>query len=354
MKDFVVEPLALGVAQHLFLGSTAFAHVHTAAKAYASYVEQQGLFRVTECKAFRPTDLFLVRHAAIRLDGVAIVALESASLLLGFDGRRLPALILCHEGECHLRQGERRYALNEGDCMYTRLDKPRLEIKEHSAGILIAMVPERLQQMAEIMCRNKIDTEILKQRLTGELGEGVPASISILAAPLAQAIEQVVVLIDQMTSADESWPASLRLDELVLRLVVHHLVPELCSHAPVPNSWPGITRISQPDLDSLCDWMRANCHQALAINDLEQRLHCSRRSLQLAFQRRFGCGPMQWLRQQRLAAAHDRLDNPLPADTVSSISQAVGYRSLASFSREFQRQYGCKPSALLRQSVRHD
>ena len=342
------------VAQNLFLGSTAFAHVHTAAKAYASYVEQQGLFRVTECKAFRPTDLFLVRHAAIRLDGVAIVALESASLLLGFDGRRLPALILCHEGECHLRQGERRYALREGDCLYTRLDKPRLEIKEHSAGILIAMVPERLQQMAEIMCRNKIDPEILKQRLTGEPGEGVQASISILAAPLAQAIEQVVVLIDQMTSADESWPASLRLDDLVLRLVVHHLVPELCSHAAVPNPWPGITRVSQPDLDSLCDWMRANCHQALAIHDLEQRLHYSRRSLQLAFQRRFGCGPMQWLRQQRLAAAHERLENPLPADTVSSISQAVGYRSLASFSREFQRYYGCKPSALLRQSVRHD
>ena len=82
-----------------------------------------------------------------------------------------------------------------------------------------------------------------------------------------------------------------------------------------------------------------------------QDLRCS---LQLAFQRRFGCGPMQWLRQQRLAAAHERLENPLPADTVSSISQAVGYRSLASFSCEFQRYYGCRPSALLGKSLRRD
>ena len=338
--------------QMLFLGNESFAHAHTAAKAYASYVEQQGLFRVIECKAFRPKDLFFVRHAALRLDGVAIVALESASLLLGFDGRKLPALILAQAGECHLRQGEGLWPLRAGDCLYTRLDKPRLEIKQQSAGILIAMVPERLRQMAEIMCRSVIDAQTLEQRLTGELADDNQLPVGRLAAPLAQAIAQVLTLIDQTISTDEALSATLRLDDLVLRLVVHHLVPELRGHAPGQHPEPGITRISQPDLDRLCDWMRANCHQSLAIDDLEQHVHYSGRSLQLAFQRRFGCGPMQWLRQQRLAAAHERLQNPLPTDSVGIVAQAFGYKSLATFSREFHRYYGCKPSDLLRQSLR--
>jgi AraC-like DNA-binding protein len=338
--------------QMLFLGNESFAHAHTAAKAYASYVEKQGLFRVIECKAFRPTDLFFVRHAAIRLDGVAIVALESDSLLLGFDGRKLPALILAQAGECHLRQGEGLWPLRAGDCLYTRLDKPRLEIKQQSAGILIAIVPERLRQMAEIMCRSVIDAETLEQRLTGELADDNQLPVGRLAAPLAQAIAQVLKLIDQTISTDEALLATLRLDDLVLRLVVHHLVPELRGHAPGQHPEPGITRISQPDLDRLCDWMRANFHQSLAIDDLEQNVHYSSRSLQLAFQRRFGCGPMQWLRQQRLAAAHERLQNPLPTDSVGIIAQAFGYKSLATFSREFRRYYGCKASDLLRQSLR--
>lgn len=336
-------------SQTPLLGNTAFAHTHTSADAYAKYVEQQGLFVVNECRAFGSRDLFSVRHAALRLDGVALIALESASLLLGFDGRKLPALILSHEGECHLRQGEGLWSLRVGDCLYTRLDQPRLEIKKRSAGILIAMVPDRLQQMAELMCRNVIDPQTLSRRLAGEIADGDQVSDSRLAAPLAQAIDQVVTLIDQTNSTDEALSTSLRLDDLLLRLVVHHLVPELRGHGSGQHPQPGITRISQPDLDSLCDWMRAHCHQPLAMDDLEQRLHYSRRSLQLAFQRRFGCGPMQWLRQQRLAAAHERLHNPLPTDNVSIIAQAFGYSNLASFSREFNRYYGYKPSDLLRQ-----
>jgi AraC-like DNA-binding protein len=58
---------------------------------------------------------------------------------------------------------------------------------------------------------------------------------------------------------------------------------------------------------------------------------------------------MQWIRQQRLARAHQRLLHPKPGDTVTSISLACGYRSLGRFNTDFQRMYGAKPSVVLRQ-----
>jgi len=44
---------------------------------------------------------------------------------------------------------------------------------------------------------------------------------------------------------------------------------------------------------------------------------------------------MQWLREQGLMAADECLSNPLPTDSISSITQAVRYKRLAYFSRSF-------------------
>jgi hypothetical protein len=96
--------------------------------------------------------------------------------------------------------------------------------------------------------------------------------------------------------------------------------------------------------------------QALATHplvvELEQRSHYSRRSLQYAFKARFGCGPMQYLRRQRLWLARRRLEEPGPECSVGSIASVCGYLSLASFSRDFQRCFGIPPSSLLAQRQR--
>jgi len=71
-----------------------------------------------------------------------------------------------------------------------------------------------------------------------------------------------------------------RLDDLILRMVVHHLVLEMGGHSTDQQTQPDIPRISQPNLDSLCDWIDTNSHPPLKISDLEQRPHDSRRSFQ--------------------------------------------------------------------------
>jgi transcriptional regulator GlxA family with amidase domain len=81
---------------------------------------------------------------------------------------------------------------------------------------------------------------------------------------------------------------------------------------------------------------------------MEQRSSYSRRSLQYAFKQRFGCGPMQWLRQQRLAKARALLEQPGGRRSLQEVAQASGYLSLASFSRDFLARYGERPSRVLR------
>jgi transcriptional regulator GlxA family with amidase domain len=98
----------------------------------------------------------------------------------------------------------------------------------------------------------------------------------------------------------------------------------------------------------LIDWIEANCHRPLSLSDLEKQSHYSRRSLQYAFRQRFGCGPMQYIRRQRLALAKQRLLAPRPGTTVTSVAQECGYLSVANFRRYYQQRFGETPSGALR------
>jgi AraC-like DNA-binding protein len=142
-------------------------------------------------------------------------------------------------------------------------------------------------------------------------------------------------------------PDLLRLDDLLLRQIVEVLAPALLADRTAPDP-----EVSDCAIDALVDWIHAHCHEPISLSELEQRSHYSRRSLQYAFKARFGCGPMQYLRRQRLWLARRRLVDPGPECNVSSIASACGYLSLASFSRDFQRCFGTSPSNLLAQRRR--
>ncbi|MCX5957301.1 MAG: AraC family transcriptional regulator [Cyanobacteria bacterium] len=104
--------------------------------------------------------------------------------------------------------------------------------------------------------------------------------------------------------------------------------------------------------DELLSRIRSHLEEPLDLARLEGWAHTSRRSLQVVFQDRLGCTPMQWVRQERLNLALQRLKHPAQDDTVAGIASACGYSSPSRFSAEFRRQYRFPPSALLRNSRR--
>lgn len=141
----------------------------------------------------------------------------------------------------------------------------------------------------------------------------------------------------------------LRLDDLILRCVAMLLFPQLIEQG---DGWD--SRLGPRDLRrtirSLMDWMTANLHRPLSLSDIEQQANYGRRAIQMGFKAEVGCGPMQWLRRQRLELALDALQNPRPGLTVREVSRSCGYLHLSSFSRDFQERYGRTAMSVLREA----
>lgn len=165
---------------------------------------------------------------------------------------------------------------------------------------------------------------------------------------LLTAILDALRLIDQsLFLAKELPPAAMALDDLVLRSIALLLVP----HCDASSS----THLSSVDLRQAVDlamaWMRANLERPISLTEVELKVGYSRRSLQLGFKQRVGCGPMQWLRRQRLEAGHALIASIASGRhellSIKQVARRCGYCSLSSFSRDFSSVYGVPPSRML-------
>ena len=159
---------------------------------------------------------------------------------------------------------------------------------------------------------------------------------------------QTLALIDRAMQALGDVNPMMRLDDLIKRLMVMLLVPELfqTGHAPSPYL-PASGSFPHGDL---VDWAMAHLDQPISLTDLEQRSCYGRRSLQYTFKQHFGCGPMQWLRQQRLDKGMRLLQESRGQLGLSQVAQSCGYLSQSSFSRDFLKRFGQRPSKVRRQS----
>jgi transcriptional regulator GlxA family with amidase domain len=150
---------------------------------------------------------------------------------------------------------------------------------------------------------------------------------------------QTMAYVEQCMAIGGNINPMLCLDDLIRRLIVMLLVPDLLEAATTEPL------ISEPFThQGLVEWLLAHLHEPISLSDMEKRSCYSRRSLQNAFKQRFGCGPMQWLRQQRLAKAKSLLEDPAHRLSQLEVAQACGYLCQASFSRDFLNRFGERPS----------
>jgi AraC-like DNA-binding protein len=186
-------------------------------------------------------------------------------------------------------------------------------------------------------------------------GRPHPALLQARTIPLQSPRDQFLVaaVLDVLRLVDEAVhvtaappPAALALDDLLLRSIGLLLAPQ---PPPPQTSCSSLERA----VDRAMDWMRTQLRRPISLADVEKQVGYGRRSLQCGFQRRVGCGPMQWLRQQRLEEAHvliRAIASGASAQRLSlqQVASQCGYGNLSSFSRDFSSLYGYPPSRLLR------
>lgn len=205
-------------------------------------------------------------------------------------------------------------------------------------GLVLSTRPRVLLQTAQAM-QGPRATRLLSERLQQPIsffsyGSGNSASLSL-------SLLQSLRLVDSLLCPGGRVPAALRLDDLICRQLVLMLCPELAGEED--PSGPQ----SAASFEMLLEWICSRLDQPISLSDLERQSGYSRRALQRAFQNRFSCGPMQWLRQRRLELALQQITQAGSLHSVTTIAHKCGYLNLASFSRDFKSTYGQSPSQML-------
>jgi AraC-like DNA-binding protein len=161
----------------------------------------------------------------------------------------------------------------------------------------------------------------------------------------ARQLHALIRHLDACVSCHPGLPGQLGLDDVLLRLVVTWLRPQLMQD-PAPDLLRIRHRQGRSSFDDLIDYIRANLDQPLRLSDLERRSYYSSRALQYAFRERLGCSPRQWIRQQRLEKAMEQLLGKPSGVSIKTIALACGYRHMGQFSGDFKRRFGVSPSAV--------
>ena len=174
-----------------------------------------------------------------------------------------------------------------------------------------------------------------------------PATVAV--EELIQMLVQCFRLMDQQELHALGFLQHMQVDDLIYRNLALLLSPRLrqiLSTDAAERS--GRERV----FDELLEWIDAHLQVPISLSDLELVTGYSRRNLQLAFQQRFGCGPIQWVRRQRMERIRQELLSATAEQTVAQVASRYGFSSLSVFSRDFRELYGLRPSDLLREARR--
>lgn len=280
------------------------------------------------------------RHGLGELAMHALV-LGRCHLTLASDQRLCLVVPLAGEATLWPQAERRRPALTADACDSVLLVPPgRFRIRCDQLSVLLIAVPcQALADAAALLAGSEASAA-----LQGQLGrcrqwrqaQGPERELLALLRQLLPLLEE--------TDASPTPPPPLAARALapwILQTLALLLLLE-----PVRSE--GLDTATDRDrrLDDLIAHIEANLHRGLSLPELSERSGCSPRTLQYAFQRRFGCGPMQWVRQRRLEAARLALQGADPSEPVARIARRCGYVNLSSFSRDILRTYGRTPSAL--------
>ena len=291
------------------------------------------------------------RHAHLTLGEVRLHTLGLPPCRLQLSGEAGPTLVLPLAGEVTLRperRGRRPLAADAGHSTVLLPGGPFLLRCDSWIEVVLITLPRPALEAAVGQCLAPSPSPRIQTRLEAGLERGIQWRESEpLTGVLLGLLHQTVRLLESATRPPGNAAPLPRsaLEDCLLRPLALLLLRD-----PPGAGDPEERLDPNRRLAGLLAHIEANLHRALCLQDLSDYSGYSPRALQYAFEQRFGCGPMQWVRKQRLEAAAQALRQPGGQEPVGQIARRCGYTNLSSFSRDIQRTFGQSPSALRRGS----
>lgn len=293
--------------------------------------------RPTVFDALGPKSRFHVRLKTVHLPGLALVAGSSTPKVVDHESRR--AALVIPFGRCgaviHIGRDEHRWA-SPHHAFFIPAGTPVTAESTAGSFMRIDMDETALTAAAEGMS----ETGPNNGRKPAAIDAQTPRTVSMKSAGLnwLPQIRAICSSIDALR-CDTGLIHGVGLDDIVLRSVAMMLRPDLAASGESDRS---ATRGF--DLDPLLERLTASLGQRITLSDMEAWSGRTARSIQLAFQKRFGIGPMQWLRQRRLDVIHARLSSPGESATVRQIARECGIPRMATLLAEYARRFGERPA----------
>ncbi|MFV0295073.1 MAG: helix-turn-helix domain-containing protein [Hyphomicrobiaceae bacterium] len=176
-----------------------------------------------------------------------------------------------------------------------------------------------------------------------------PFDTIALDDPVGEALSRnlIVIFREMMTLDNQGLGALVRssFDDVLLGLMAACVTVPTRDERIVAEPGDLIVRRAQ-------EYISAHSSEPIRISDLATQFGVGLRSLQVAFQRRVGCSPREFLIRCRLQNAHQRLLVPGPVDSVTSIAAESGFTDFSYFAKIYRDEFGELPSETLRRGRR--
>lgn len=291
--------------------------------------------RLKDCDAKPQDKVFSGQSASVVLPGMSAIAASFTSLRVAVTDTTRPALSFKLQGQAELRLRKQTLEMSGPSCVFVPAGSgPQEAIGQGQNVLMLQLDPAGVHRAARALrgleAEEPVDLDNERVRLlTSDAGPSLNAIAQHIGATINLHLHQPDVL------------HRLGFQDLVFRQLVLLFRPDwLTAEQRPPRT--GSLRERQA-LDAVCDAMRADPGGRFTLSELAQLGCLSVRALQYAFQHRFGQSPMQWLREQRLAAARQRLLQD-SADSIAQIAVDCGFASASSFSAFYRARYGELPA----------
>jgi AraC-like DNA-binding protein len=282
---------------------------------------------------------FFAKAAGVDLPDLRIVASVTSPVYIDVGDSQDVTLLFPLAGNNHCSIGRSSFDYGVGQGAMFLPATARRGHGDWRSMLLLDLKPAILERTARSMFGAGEDSSVALR-----LHEPRTMPLRIGGVELSIGMQQLCRLVDAYDgSADLLHRVGL--SDMVYRHVVIMLRPDLVAQDPGAGARkPGD---AQRILDEVCAILSNRLTERITLTDIERISGLSARVLQYAFQRRYGCSPMDWLRDQRLLRAREDLLHGR-AHSVAQVAAEYAFPSASRFAAVYRERFGETPAASLR------
>ncbi len=206
------------------------------------------------------------------------------------------------------------------------------------SGVMFSLCPRELATVATTMAGPASGLSFAPIARPVALLESHPLQGKLLCL-----LRRSLQLIDLASLNGPRVPHQLGLDDKLRRLIALLVYPQLTSLSSASAHTFG--KREQASFEGLLATIQQDLLGNWTLTRMERHAGLSRLQLQGHFQAAFDCGPLEWLRHQRLCWARRRLDSSEPI-ALTQLSLDCGYSDLEAFRRQFENQFLIPPESI--------